>query len=117
MLDSDKDKGETWDKTGAREPWGGGGEGGQGLSPEGSEEAEHSNNCGKSGPGGEEPGRGIEGEMNLVSLGTARSGWRRGRGGVGMSSLGVDHIGLAAVAENLAFPLSETGTSKVLSRT
>lgn len=31
--------------------------------------------------------------------------------------MGVDHIRLEAVLENLAFPVSEVGTSTVLSRT
>lgn len=69
---------------------------------------------------GSRQGRGIEGEMNLMSFRNSQgfqSGWRRGGGGVGMRSSGVDHLGLEAVVENLAFSLSEMGTSKVLSRT
>lgn len=69
---------------------------------------------------GSRQGRGIEGEMNLMSFRNSQgfqSGWRSGGGGVGMRSSGVDRLGLEAVVENLAFSLSEMGTSKVLSRT
>lgn len=67
--------------------------------------------------------KGAQVDRNLASFRDSQEGgqssWRRGaegEGGIGMGSLGANHLGPEGVTRTLAFPLGEVGAPRVLRR-